>query len=172
MRLLSSPPFFVIQLAVVLSGCARRPETLQDSVARAIADSVTTLETAMNRAVDSTDCDRGLSYIGDQAPLFVSGAHVVDSHQQLLQACQAMVAPRTGAHFTTDRVHAYALSLNAAYVVREGRYAIDYRDGHQKTERLVMTTIWNRGPTGWRLVHLHESANSQDSTVVPARPAR
>lgn len=151
-------------LPVALLACASQPALLTDNAAKAIADSVVATESTMNRAVDSLDCARGLTYIADQDPLFVSGGHVVRGHADLLHACEGMVAPRTGATFTTQNVHAYALSTQAAYVVREGEYVVRYRDGGSKSEHLVMTTVWARKPSGWQMVHLHESAIPLDST--------
>ena len=89
----------------------------------------------------------------------------------LLKMCASMVAPRTGATFVTDTVTAHALSPDAAYVVREGEYTINYRNGQIRAERLVMTTIWARRVDGWKVVHLHESAiPGVDSIAALTRP--
>lgn len=124
----------------------------------------------MNQAVDSLDCQMGLSYVGDQPPVFVSGGRVVRTHAQLLSVCENMVAPRTGAVFLIDTVTAHALSADAAYVVREGEYTVHYRDGRVRVTHHVMTTIWQRQAGLWRMVHLHESALPQaDSAAEEAR---
>jgi ketosteroid isomerase-like protein len=158
-------------LIVFLTGCARGAVVLSDADAKAIRDTVLRLEGAMNQAVDSLNCDKGLSYFGDLSPVFVSGGHVVRTSAALLKMCTSMVAPRIGATFVTDTVTAHALSPDAAYVVREGEYTINLRDGQSHAERLVMTTIWARQGDGWKVVHLHESAiRRADSTAAIARP--
>lgn len=155
-----------------LTGCAEGATALTDADAKAIRDTVLTLESAMNGAVDSLNCEKGLSYIGGLPPVFVSGGHVVRTAAALLTMCAGMVAPRAGATYVTDTVTAHALSRDAAYIVREGEYTINFRDGRIRAERLVMTTIWARRDDGWKMVHLHESAIPRvDSTAAPA-PAR
>ena len=144
---------------LVLAACASSaPRPFTEADARAVRDTLIALETAMNTAVDGLDCAKGLSYAGDQHPLFVSTGRVVRTHAELLSMCGEMVAPRTGATYVTDSLAAYALGPDAGYVVREGQYTIAYRDGRSTTKRLIMTTIWSRQDGQWRMVHLHESA--------------
>jgi len=160
-------------LLLLACACARpAPAPPGDAEAAALRDSVLALETAMNGAVDRGDCATGLGFIGDRRPLFVSGGHVVRTHAALLAMCGTMVAPRAGATFATDSVAAHLLGRDAVYVVREGLYTVRYRDGHARVEHLVMTTIWERGADGWRMVHLHESAIPVDSAAAPPTPAR
>jgi ketosteroid isomerase-like protein len=150
-------PWFVF-LSLVAAGCAPSPApTLTEAQARGIRDTVTALENTMNLAVDALDCTTGLGYIGDQQPVFVSNARVVRTKPALQTLCESMVAPRTGAIFATDTLSAHALSPDAAYLVREGNYTINYKDGRAETQRLIMTTVWARENGEWKMVHLHES---------------
>lgn len=142
------------------SGCrpSPPPAALTDRAAAAVRDTLIALDRAMNDAVDSTNCDRGLSFIGDEQPLFVSSGRVVATHADLLRLCRAMVAPRAGASFAVSSVAAHALSPDAGYVVREGEYTVRMKDGTSRSHHLVMTTIWSRQGGTWKMVHLHESA--------------
>ena len=149
---------WLVYLTLVAAGCEPSPApTLSETQARGIRDSVTALEGTMNLAVDNLDCTTGLGYVGDRPPVFVSNAWVVRTKPALLTACEGMVAPRTGATYVTDTLSAHALSSDAAYVVREGNYTINFKDGRSETQRLIMTTVWARENGTWRMVHLHES---------------
>jgi len=133
-----------------------RPTT-GNSVA-ALRDTLIALDSTMNYAVDNLDCAKGLSFIGDERPLFVSGGHVVETHEQLLETCRALVAPRAGAQYVARSVTAHILSPDAGYVVKDGEYIVHNRDGETRKEHLAMTTIWARQGGAWKMVHLHESA--------------
>ena len=139
--------------------CTRAtPGTLSPSATRALGDSLIALDSTMNYAVDNLDCAKGMSYAGDERPLFISGGHVVETHEQLLKACRDLVAPRTGAQYVARSVTAHILSPSAGYVVRDGEYIVHMRSGETRTEHLSMTTIWSRQNGAWKMVHLHESA--------------
>lgn len=115
----------------------------------------------MNLAVDGLDCARGMVPVGDQDPLFVSNTMVVRTRAALQTACEGMVAPRTGATYKVDKLSAHALSTESAYLVREGDYTINFKDGRSETQRLIMTTVWTRQNGEWKMVHLHESYAAQ-----------
>ncbi len=148
-------------LAPALAWCAAcahpAAAPLTDARATALRDSLISLDSTMNQAVDSLNCAKAMSYIGDEQPLFVSGGHVVQTHAQLASLCQALVAPRTGAQFTAQAVSAHLLSPDAGYVVREGEYTVHLKTGETRSEHLVMTTIWARRAGRWTMLHLHES---------------
>lgn len=149
----------ILTLSFVAASCSRAtPGTLSPSATRALGDSLIALDSAMNYAVDNLDCAKGLSYIGDERPLFISGGHVVETHEQLLKVCQDLVAPRTGARYVARSITAHVLSPSAGYVVRDGEYIVHMRSGETRTEHLSMTTIWSRQDGAWKMVHLHESA--------------
>ena len=130
---------------------------LTDAAAKVVRDTVMTLENGMNLAVDALDCHSGLAAVGDGQPLFVSEGNVVRTRADLAHMCESMVAPRTGAVFVVDTLTAHALSADAAYLVREGRYTISFKDGRSTRQYLIMTTVWHRGSDGWKMIHLHES---------------
>ncbi len=149
----------IVTLSVVAASCTRAaPSTLSPIATRTLGDSLIALDSTMNHAVDNLDCAKGLSYIGDERPLFITGGHVVETHEQLLKVCQNLVAPRTGAVYVARSVTAHVLSSNAGYVVRDGEYIVHLRSGQTNTENLSITTIWSRQTGGWKMVHLHESA--------------
>ena len=159
----SSNRILLLIAAVFLLGCGSSPEISvppEPDVESLRAD-VLAAEDAMNLAVDALDCESGLSLIGDVEPLFeplfVSGGNVVRTRSVLMELCEQMVAPRTGAVFTADSRTASLLSDDAALVVREGNYAISFKDGTSVEQYMVMTTVWARGSDGWKMVHLHES---------------
>jgi ketosteroid isomerase-like protein len=149
----------LLAAGAVAGGCHRPAYTpLSSSDVAALRDSLVALDSTMNYAVDNLDCAKGLSYIADERPLFVSGGHVVETHEQLLKTCQNIVAPRTGARYVARSVTAHVLSRDAGYVVKDGEYIVKLRTGETRTEHLAMTTIWSRQDGGWKMVHLHESA--------------
>jgi SnoaL-like protein len=149
----------IVALTLVAAGCTRAtPGTLRPSSTRALGDSLIALDSAMNYAVDNLDCAKGMSYVGDERPLFISGGHVVETHEQLLKVCQDLVAPRTGAQYVARSITAHVLSPSSGYVVRDGEYVVHMRNGETRSEHLSMTTIWSRQDGVWKMVHLHESA--------------
>jgi len=149
----------ILGLAFLGIGChPPSAATPAGAAAAALRDSLIALDSAMNDAVDHLDCTRGMSYIGDERPVFISGGHVVETHEQLLTMCQDLVAPRTSARFVPRSVTAHILSPDVGYVVRDGQYIVHYRSGETRTEQLAMTTIWARDGGSWKMMHLHESA--------------
>lgn len=149
-------PWPLLALAALIA-CAPAPAEFTEADAQAVRDTVTTLENAMNLAVDGLDCDAGLAHMRGREPVFIGNATVVRTDAAAREMCSAMAAPRTGATFVMDTLSVHALSADAAYVVREGSYTIDFKEGPSQTMRLVMTTIWERHAEGWRMSHLHES---------------
>lgn len=150
-------PWPLLALAALIACAPAAPAEFTEADAQAVRDTVTTLENAMNLAVDGLDCDGGLAHMRGREPVFIGNARVVRTDAAVREMCSAMVAPRTGATFVMDTLTAHALSADAAYVVREGSYTIDFKEGPSQTMRLVMTTIWERHAEGWRMSHLHES---------------
>lgn len=144
-------------ILIATVACSQRDEEAEATNLRAVRDTVLRLEEAMNSAVDSLDCDTGLTALGDREPAFVSGGHVVRTGADLREMCQQMVTGRTGAHFEVDELTANVLTAETAYVVREGNYTIDLHDGSSPSVYMVMTTVWHREDDGWKMVHLHES---------------
>lgn len=154
---------FRLSIAAVIvlaaAGCRQPPPaTLSPARTAALRDSLIALDSTMNYAVDNLDCDRGMSYIGDERPLFVSGGRVIETHDQLLKVCRDLVAPRTGARMVVRSATAHVLSPDAGYVVHDGEYIVTLKSGETRTEHLAMTTIWERQNGVWKMVHLHESA--------------
>ena len=139
------------------AGCTPEPPQTSQVDVEAVRDEVLELENAANLAVDAGRCEFP-GELGDREPIFVSGGRVVRTGSELLEMCEEMVALRTGAVFTPDRITANVLSNEVAYVVREGNYTINYKDGTSRTVYLVMTTVLHRQDEGWKMVHLHESS--------------
>lgn len=156
-RALRSLPF----AAALLAGTAcspAQPQPMTSAEAQVIGDSVIALERATNLAVDRLDCTAAFANVDADEPAFVSGGHVVRTQAAFRRACDAIVAPRTGAVFATDTVTAHALGRDAAFVVREGVYTVNMKDGSTRRSRLIMTSIWARKDGVWKMVHLHESS--------------
>ena len=149
--------FILLAIGVPASCTPEPPQASQVDIV-VVRDTILALENAMNLAVDALQC--GLPEIGDREPMFVSGGHVVRTGAELQENCEEMVAPRTGAVFAADRITANVLSNDVAYVVREGNYTINFKDGTSRTPYLVMTTVWHRQDDGWKMVHLHESGRT------------
>jgi ketosteroid isomerase-like protein len=154
--------WLVLLVSLAVSGCVPSEAGPTTAELEAVRDTVLELEEAMNSDIDALDCDAGLARVGDREPIFVANGNVVRTADELRQACEEMVAGREGAHFEIDERTANALSLDAAFVVREGDYTIDRADGTSLTIRLVMTTMWHRDDDGWTMVHLHESVPPLD----------
>jgi ketosteroid isomerase-like protein len=62
--------------------------------------------------------------------------------------------------FVTDTVSAHVLSPDAAFVVREGVYTINFKDGSSRRSYVIMTSVWARQDGAWKMVHLHESSRA------------
>lgn len=139
------------------TACAPPPQAMTEADANAVRDTVTKLEDAVNAAVDRLDCTTGFKAVGDREPMFVTNALLVRKRAAFEAACNGMVQPRTGAVFVVDTLTAHALAPNAAYVVREGKYTISFKDGKSDKQYLIMTSVWEKRDGNWLMVHLHES---------------
>jgi ketosteroid isomerase-like protein len=154
-----SPAWAIVVVAAI--GCAAvQPRVITGAEAQAVRDTVTALENATNSAVDRLDCTGAFEQIGDQQPMFVSGGHVVRTRALFRDACEAIIALRIGAVFVTDTLSAHVLSPDAAYVVREGVYTVNFKDGTSRRTYLVITSVWTRQNAAWKMVHLHESSRA------------
>jgi ketosteroid isomerase-like protein len=149
---------WAIVLMITMGCSASQPRVITGAEAQAVRDTVIALEHATNLAVDRLDCTAAFEQIGDQEPIFASAGRVVRTRAAFRDACDAIVAPRTGAVFATDTVTAHVLSADAAYVVREGVYTVNFKDGTTRRTCLVMTSVWARQKGAWKMVHLHESS--------------
>jgi len=148
-------------IAVVAMACSSaHPRVIVGAEALAMRDTVTALENATNLAVDRLDCAAAFENIGDQDPMFATGGRIFRTRAAFRAACETIVAPRTGAVFATDTVSAHVLSPDAVYVVREGVYTVNFKDGTTRRTYLVMTSLWTRQTGAWKMVHLHESSRA------------
>ena len=154
------PPVPAIVLLVAIGCAGVQPRAITAVEAQAMGDTVSALENATNSAVDRLDCAAAFEQIGDQQPMFVSGGRVVRTRESFRQACETLVAPRTGAVFVTDTLSAHVLSSDAAYVVREGVYTVNFKGGTSRRTYLVISTVWRRQNGVWKMVHLHESSRA------------
>ena len=142
------------------AACSPASETPPETDWAAIEDSVLALEESMNAGIDSLDCRTGLVALGEREPIFVFNGSVVRTASAFREGCEQVLAPRTGAVWDVETITANALSEDVVYVVREGSYTVHYKEREAGTSYLVMTTIWHRQGSGWRMVHLHESSRS------------
>ena len=146
---------FTLLAFAAAAGCTPEPPQTSQVDVVAVREEVLELENAANLAVDALQCR--FPGLGDREPIFVSSGRVVRTGSELREMCEEMVALRTGAVFAPDRITANVLSNDVVYVVREGNYTVNYKDGTSRTTYLVMTTVWHRQDEGWEMVHLHES---------------
>ncbi len=149
--------FAVVTLAFAVACAPPKTMAMTDEEARSVRDTVTVLENEMNLAVDRLDCTAGYQSIGNREPMFVTNTRVFRSRTAFREACDKLIANRTGAVYAVDTLTALALSRDAAYVVREGTYTVSRKDGTSERQYLVMTTVWDRTSGEWKMVHLHES---------------
>jgi ketosteroid isomerase-like protein len=147
-----------VALLIAAACHSAHPSAITTADTRAMHDTVIALENATNLAVDRLDCAAAFENIGDQDPMFATGGRVFRTRAAFRQACEALVAPRTGAVFATDTVTAHTLSPDAVYVVREGIYTVNFKDGTSRKTYLIMTSLWARQNGRWKMVHLHESS--------------
>jgi len=125
--------------------------------AAAVRTALLHAENEMNLTVDRGDCSGPYRPTEDfEPPRFVSNGRARWPSPNDT-TCKHMVSQRVSAVFVPDTITAHAFSNDAGYVVREGNYTVNYRDGRTRTAYMVMTTIWHREPGGWKCVHLHES---------------
>ena len=151
-------PAWAIVVLLATACAAVQTHTITGAQAQAVRDTVSALENATNSAVDRLDCNAAFERIGNQQPIFVSNARITRTREAFRDACDAIVAPRTGAVFATDTLSAHVLSADAAYVVREGVYTVKFKDGTTRRTYLVITSVWTRRDGIWKMEHLHESS--------------
>jgi ketosteroid isomerase-like protein len=154
----SRHPLLLLLIAVSAIGCGSSiSDEMQEQDLKGIQETLLTLENEMNLAVDRNDCDEGLMHLGEREPAFVMMARVVRTSDELREQCGSRESKFTSASFSIETRTVNALSHDVAYVVREGDYTMNYKDGQSPTRFGVMTTIWNRVEGEWKMVHLHES---------------
>jgi len=152
----------VVTLGV--SGCVEPDRELDvDAIGQVVLD----LEYEMNFEVDQNDCGAGLIHLGDRQPIFVMQSRITRSAADLRERCSNREYLFSSAEFEIAQRKVNVMSENVAYVVREGDYTMNYRDGRTITLFGVMTTIWNRVGDTWKMVHLHESW--EENWPVPER---
>jgi ketosteroid isomerase-like protein len=145
-------------LAVSAIGCGTSvSDQMQEQDLKDIQETLLTLENEMNLAVDRNDCEAGLSHLGEREPIFVMMPQVVRTSDELRERCGRRKSMFASASFSIDTITVNALSRDVAYVVREGNYTLNFKDGQSPTRFGAMTTIWNRVEGEWKMVHLHES---------------
>lgn len=121
-----------VLVAATVACSTTQPVTITETDTQAVRDTVTKLENAMNLAVDALDCEAGMTPVGDQEPIFVSGGRVTRNRAAMRDVCETIVAPRTGAVFVVDSLTCHVLSPDAASVVREGVYTVNFKGRHFK----------------------------------------
>ncbi len=151
---------WAISLVAAVGCSALQPHTITGVKAQAVRDTVIALENATDLAVDRLDCPAAFEHIGDEEPIFVSSGRVFRTRAAFRGACDTMIAPRTGAVFATDTVSAQVLSPDAAFVVREGVYTVNFKDGSSRRSYVIVTSVWARQDAAWKMVHLHESSRA------------
>jgi hypothetical protein len=157
----------LIGTLVVFAGCSGSADQPSEADLDAIRDTVMALEKAMHDGIDGMDCEAGLQTLGDNDPVFVGNGSVMPSGALFRQICTLLVAPRTGADFDASKISAYVLSEDAAYVVREGFYAVTTTT-RESESFMVISSVWHRAPDGWEMVHMHESTQQLDSDLPSA----
>ena len=137
-------------------GCAPKSDQKTETNMEEIRQTLLDLEDQLNLGIDSLQCE--LSEVGEGNPTFVSNGFVVQTGEELRELCVNLLEPRTGAEWEIDFRTVHVLSSEIAYVVRKGRYTINFKDRDTQVVDPVITTIWNRENGVWKMVHLHESS--------------
>ena len=139
------------------AGCTPMPDLLVEAEIAGIKDEVFRLAMAADLAVDNLECDEWLDSFSGSEPLFVGNAIVHRTRSDLAEFCEAMIVGRTGGFLEPERVATHVLSRDAAYIVREGTYTVEFEDRPDQHLGVVLTGVWVRKDGEWTREHLHKS---------------
>lgn len=111
---------------------------------------------AEQKAFIEGDCEKVVSYFDEEVHMYTNGRQV-PSVKALQAFCNRIPRPFKEEGEISDSYE--ALSESIAYTVRK----IEFPPGSEDAEshkREVVTKIWSRTPSGWKIVHFHSSVNA------------
>ena len=125
-----------------------------------VADQILPLLTEQLLAANAHDTDRFLAaFLHDASLIFVINGEVIHGfdnlHEQQLKWWNHGKSDATYAEQTPPDF--ISLSSKTALVTQQLASYRTMPDGKPSEGRLVVSTIWRRLPTGWRVIYCHES---------------
>lgn len=142
----------VLVLVGLVSSTPLAAAELTAASAAAVEQEIRSALLAEQRALTSGGCDAALAFFAEREPLFVSNGKTMATKAAVRSSCGATMpsgAPRR--ELQGHQVH--VLSPVAGYSVTTYRF----KSGSTQ----VVTKIWEKGDTGWRIVHSHISETSR-----------
>lgn len=148
----------VAAVAMFAACAAAGDRPLTDAERAAIADTIRELSRETARAVDTGECEVAAAAVGGGFVLAAQGRMIeLGSGEDMLALCDRWRQERLSAHEEIGEQTVHVLGRDAAYVLTRSVYTVTFRDGRTSQRPQVVTSVFERGAGGWRLVHLHES---------------
>ncbi|HUP44049.1 MAG TPA: amidohydrolase family protein [Thermoanaerobaculia bacterium] len=107
---------------------------------------------AEQKAFESGGCAEALVFFADREPLFVGDGRTFASRTALRSRCGQIPQRKPGLPRRLQQHAVHVLSPLSGYSVTHYRF-----DGNDATE--VVTKIWEKSGSDWRIVHLHQSSS-------------
>ena len=123
--------------------------TLPAENAAAVEGEIREALAAEQRALAAGGCDAALAFFSDREPLFISDGRVRANKAAVRSVCAAGMPTMPASGRKVQGHSIQVLSLTSGYSVT----TYLGRDANVQ----VVTKIWEKGTSGWRIVHAHES---------------
>ncbi len=101
-------------------------------------------------AFKNGDCNTVVSLMADDISFFANG-RAVPSKAIVEKFCNSI--PRPFQELTYENLDIVALNPNTGYVVR----ILEFDKDEQTKIKEIVTKIWNKTESGWKMVHLHST---------------
>ena len=105
-------------------------------------------------AFKTGDCDALDSFIDDKATLYMNGRKV-PGKKMLISFCERI--PRPFEKPSLIKMEYLPLSTHSGYVIRTMEFSKD----EQVYKKEIVTKIWLKGNSGWKIVHLHSTIKEE-----------
>lgn len=115
-----------------------------------VRNEITTVSEKEINAFKMGDCQTLGNFIDDNATLFLNGKRA-PGKKMLIGFCRNIERPFEKA--SKVEMEYIPISYNSAYVIR----TMEFSKNEKIYKREIVTKIWVRGESGWKIVHLHST---------------
>ncbi len=155
--------FFCLTILFLLSICTvpalSQTQTLTEEDKAAHRAEIEEQHQQEQKAFIEGDCETVASFYSEEATRYLNGKPII-SQEEAKEFCNKIPRPFS-AKGARPRIsdNYYVLSENAAYFIR----TIDFEPANEDSpayKREVVTKVWSRTDSGWKIVHFHSSVHS------------